>query len=90
MTVVPQQNKGLDVINFSNRYLVTCSSPLSIQGQVIGTLYVVDDVTKDRESLTRITRTLALSSLLVIGVGAIATALYVNRAIRPIRKMNRF
>lgn len=89
MTVVPQQNKGLDVINFQNRYLVTCSSPLSIQGQVIGTLYVVDDVTKDRESLTRITRTLALSSLLVIGVGAIATALYVNRAIRPIRKMNR-
>ncbi|MFK8183636.1 MAG: sensor histidine kinase [Phormidesmis sp.] len=80
---------GLDVVNFMGRSLVTCSSPLRIAGETVGTLYVVDDISKDQDSLSRITRTLALSSILAIALGAIATSLYVNRALRPIRKLNR-
>ncbi len=80
---------GLEVLELQNRTLVTCSGPLEIDGQLVGTLYVVDDITEDQRSLSRITRTLALSSLLAIGVGAIATSLYISRALRPIRKMNR-
>ncbi len=80
---------GLDVFKLQNRHLVTCASPLEIGGQLMGDLYVVDDITEDSQSLSRITRTLAFSSLLAICVGAIATSLYVNRALRPIRKMSR-
>lgn len=80
---------GLEVFKLQDRHLVTCSSPLRVNGEVVGQLYVADDITKDSESLARITKTLALSSLLAIGVGAIATSLYVGRAMRPIRKMNR-
>jgi len=80
---------GLDVFKLQNRHLVTCASPLLIDGQLVGDLYVVDDITEDSQSLSRITRTLALSSLLAICVGAIATSFYVNRALRPIRKMSR-
>ncbi|MGC1307117.1 MAG: HAMP domain-containing sensor histidine kinase [Phormidesmis sp.] len=80
---------GLDVITIQDRTLVTCSSPLKVDGQLVGDLYVVDDITEDQNSLSRITRTLALSSLLAIGVGAIATSLYISRSLRPIRKMNR-
>ncbi|MEM6597164.1 MAG: HAMP domain-containing sensor histidine kinase [Cyanobacteria bacterium P01_D01_bin.36] len=79
---------GLEVFKLQDRHLVTCSSPLRVNGEVVGQLYVADDITKDSESLARITKTLALSSLLAIGVGAIATSLYVGRAMRPIRKMN--
>lgn len=80
---------GLGVIRFRDRDLVTCSGPLQIDGQVVGDLYVVDDITEAQETLSRITQTLALSSILVIGIGAIATALYTRRAMAPIRKMNR-
>ncbi len=80
---------GLEVIRFRDRHLVTCSNPLEIDGQVMGDLYVVDDITEDQRMLSRITQTLALSSILVIGVGAIATALYTRQAMAPIRKMNR-
>lgn len=80
---------GLEVLELQNRTLVTCSGPLEINGQQVGNLYVVDDITEDQRSLSRITRTLALSSLLAIGAGAIATSLYINRALKPIRKMNR-
>ncbi len=89
MAAVHSSLNGLDVMNLQNRHLVTCSSLLKIDGETVGTLYVVDDITEDQNSLHRITRTLALSSLLAIGVGAIATSLYVNRAMRPIRKMSR-
>ena len=89
MASVENKTSGLDVVRLQNRNLVTCSSPLVIQGKPVGSLYVVDDITEDRKSLTRITRTLALSSLLAIGVGAIATSLYVRRSMRPILKMNR-
>ncbi len=80
---------GLEVFELQNRHLVTCSSQLKIDDQVIGQLYVVDDITEDHESLNRITRTLALSSLLAICVGAIATSLYIRRSLHPIRKMSR-
>ncbi len=80
---------GLEVFRLQDRHLVTCASPLKIDGELVGELYVVDEITEDSQSLAQITRMLALSSILAIGVGAIATSLYINRALRPIRKMNR-
>ena len=80
---------GLEVIRLQGRHLVTCASPLEVNGQVVGELYVVDDITEDQETLSRITRTLAFSSLLAIGVGAITTAFYTRQSLAPIRKMNR-
>ncbi len=80
---------GLEVFRLQDRHLVTCASPLKIDGELIGELYVADEITEDSQSLAQITRMLALSSMLAIGVGAIATSLYINRALRPIRKLNR-
>ena len=87
MTIVTGK-PGLDVFKLQNRHLVTCASPITINGQVVGDLYVADDITEDSQSLGQITRTLALSSLLAICVGAIATSLYIKRSLRPIRKMS--
>ncbi|MEO1620955.1 MAG: ATP-binding protein [Cyanobacteria bacterium J06632_3] len=86
---IVESKPGLEILKLHDRHLVSCASPLKINGQLVGQLYVVDDITEDNQSLAKITKTLALSSLLAIGIGAIATALYVNRALNPIRKMNR-
>lgn len=80
---------GLETIQVQNRYLVTCSSPLTVNGVEVGGLYVVDDITADHMSLSRITRSLVLSSLLLLGLVAIATAFYIRSALSPIRKINR-
>lgn len=87
--MVQESGFGLEVMNYMGRSLVTCSSPLKIEGETVGTLYVVDDISEDQDSLTQITQTLILSSLLAICLGAIATSLYINRSLRPIRKLNR-
>lgn len=88
MAIVNQKAMGLDVLRLHDRHLITCASPLKLNGQLVGNLYVVDEVTEDQASLSQITRTLAFSSLLAIGVGAIATSLYIRRAMQPICKMN--
>jgi len=80
---------GRDTVKIQNRYLVTCSSPLIVNGKEVGGLYVVDDITADRESLSQITQTLVLSSFLLLGLVAIATAFYIRSALAPIRKINR-
>ncbi|EDX84012.1 ATPase, histidine kinase-, DNA gyrase B-, and HSP90-like domain protein [Synechococcus sp. PCC 7335] len=80
---------GLGVLRLQDRHLITCVSPLEVNGELVGELYVVDEITEDSQSLAQITRMLAFSSMLAIGVGAIATSLYINRALRPIRKLNR-
>ena len=80
---------GLETVRVQNRYLVTCSSPLVINGEKVGGLYVVDDITADHESLSQITQTLVLSSFLLLGLVAIATAFYIQNALSPIRKINR-
>ena len=80
---------GLETRSIQNRYLVTCASPLVVNGEEVGGLYVVDDITADYMGLTDITRSLIFSSLLLLGLMAIATALYIRKALSPIRKINR-
>lgn len=80
---------GMGVLRLQDRHLITSVSPLKVNEELVGELYVVDEITEDSRSLAQITRMLAFSSVLSIGVGAIATSLYINRAMRPIRKMNR-
>ena len=80
---------GLETIRVQNRYLVTCSSPLTINGEAVGGLYVVDDITADQVSLSQITRMLVLSSLLLLSLGTVLIALYIRSALAPIRKINR-
>ncbi len=89
MERVHQHPLGLETVALQNRYLVTCSSSLTLAGETIGRLYVVDDITEDSKSLAQITRTLALSSLLAIGIGALVISLYVRQAMRPLDKLNR-
>jgi signal transduction histidine kinase len=88
MALTQENNSKLAVLNLQKRYLVSCSSPLIVADQTVGLLYVVDDFTADRKSLLKITQTLALSSLLVIGMGAFAILFYVRRSMRPIDQLN--
>lgn len=83
-----QPGTHLAIERRDNRYLVICISPLVIGDQVFGDLFVVDDITQNQTSFNEVTRTLALSSVLVVSLAAILIALYVRRSLQPIRKMN--
>ncbi|NEP16706.1 MAG: HAMP domain-containing histidine kinase [Leptolyngbya sp. SIO4C1] len=85
---LPKPEDALTIRRFQDRYLVICVSTLRFGNQVLGELYVVDDITQNQRSFNEVTRTLAVSSVLFVGFAAVLIALYVNRSLRPIRKMN--
>lgn len=83
---LPTQER-LEIMSVGDRYLVVCVSPLRVEGQRLGSLFVVDDITEDQRSLLTLTRNLALVSSLMILLLAIVIAIYVQRSLRPIRTL---
>lgn len=73
------------VYRIEQRYFVLCSSPLNVNGQAIGRLYLAQNITGDQLKLISAIRDLSLvSSLLVIAM-VTAIALYIRQALRPLR-----
>ncbi|PSN15807.1 sensor histidine kinase [filamentous cyanobacterium CCP5] len=69
--------------------LVICVSPLIIDGQMVGTLFIADDITANQASFQRMTLSLVAVTAVVVTLLAIAIAYYVQRSLRPLRQLNR-
>lgn len=81
-------HKQLDTISVGDRSLALCVGPLEIDGQLFGTLYIVEDVTQNRETYVAITRSLLVISGITIVALASLIALYVDRSLRPIKSLS--
>jgi signal transduction histidine kinase len=64
---------------------VLCSSPLAVDGTLIGQLYLAQDVTDDQIKLINAMRGLGLVSVLSVLLMATAIALYIRHGLRPLR-----
>ncbi|MGA1622715.1 MAG: sensor histidine kinase [Synechocystis sp.] len=71
----------------NGRYWLMCGTPLVIDGQNFGTLFVAQDITDDQTLFLQLIRSLGLVSLTVILLMAIALAWYIKRALLPLKKM---
>lgn len=87
LQALPPQ-KRLEMMTVGDRSLAICVSSLEINGETIGTLFVVEDVTQSRQTYTEMTRTLALISLITILLLAGLIALYVHRSLQPIKSLS--
>jgi len=79
---------GLSIVPIGNWHLVVCVQPLNLDTWPNSTLYIADDITADFRSMEQLLRTLALTTMLIVTVLAIAVALYIRRALSPIRQLN--
>ena len=80
--------KKLDSVTIQNRELIVCISPLEVNGNLIGDLFVIDDITQNQASFAAVTRDLTLASIFVIGLSTLVIAIYVRQSIKPVCKMN--
>lgn len=78
----------LNSVNIQDRELIVCISPLVVNGNLVGDLFVIDDITQNQASFSAVTRDLTLASIFVIGLSAIVIAIYVRQSIKPVCKMN--
>jgi signal transduction histidine kinase len=80
---------GTEIMPMANWQLVVCAEPLELAGLPAATLYIANDITADYQGLQRVVRMLLLTSLGLISLLAAAFALYIRRALSPIRQLNR-
>ena len=83
-----EQRNLVSIYPIQDRYLVICSNPLEIGKQIIGQVFVVEDITPDQQSFWAMNRSLTAVSSLLILVIVLVIALYVRRSLQPIRRMN--
>lgn len=79
----------IEIRSLQDWTLVLCASPLLIDGQRVGTLYLADDITANQASFEQMTFNLTVISALVVALLAVAIAYYVQRSLRPLRQLNR-
>ncbi|MEB3341236.1 HAMP domain-containing sensor histidine kinase [Okeania sp.] len=72
------------VHEMNGRYFVLCSGPLTVNGINIGKLYVVSDITRDREMLVTMVMSMSIASVLAIMAVTVAITIYVKRSLIPL------
>ena len=80
---------GVEIMPMASWRLVVCAEPLEVAGLPAATLYIANDITAEYQGLQRLMRMLLLTSLGLISLLAAAFALYIRRALSPMRQLNR-
>jgi len=85
MPEIPMMPKVYEV---KGRYLVSCSGPLKVQGQLIGKLSIAKDITVNQHMLQRVIRSVTIASSLAIVAITVAIAIYIQRSLKPLRRIS--
>jgi signal transduction histidine kinase len=82
MSVKPQVTK------VKQRYFVLCGGSLPVKGNILGKLFVVQDVTREQKMYLAMVQSLGIASSLVILVISVAIAFYIQRSLAPLRQLS--
>jgi signal transduction histidine kinase len=80
--------KRLEITAVGDRTLAVCVGPLTVNGELIGTLFVVEDITQNQRTFVAMRRSLVLisGSVIVLLTGLIAW--YVQQSLRPLKTLS--
>ncbi|MFM7408138.1 MAG: sensor histidine kinase [Cuspidothrix sp.] len=82
MSIKPQ------VYQVNKNYFVLSGGALQVQGKLLGTLFVVQDITTEQTMFVAMVRSLSIASILAITVMTIAIAFYIHRSLQPLRELS--
>ncbi len=72
----------------NERYFVLCGGPLTVEGKIVGKLYVAQDITRDQKMLVTIVLSLNMASILATIFVTVAIAIYIKRSLIPLRHIS--
>ena len=78
---------GVTLSEINGRYWVLCASPLAINGESIGNLYIVQDIHAEQVMLLHVMRNLAVATVITIAGISIAGGIYVARSLLTLRRI---
>jgi len=76
------------VYQVGSRYLILYREPISVQGKLLGTVYMAQDVTQDQQQLNAANRSLVAVCVLATLATMTAIAVRVRRSLRPLQDMS--
>lgn len=77
-----------EVQKIQNRYFVFCNTPLVVQGEMIGTVAIAQDITGDQTMLLVLVRNLLATGLVLLTLVIVAMSFYIRRSLKPLREMS--
>lgn len=78
---------GITLSEVNGRYWVLCASPLVVNGDSIGDLYLVQDIHAEQVMFLHIMRNLAVATVIAIAGISVAGGIYVARSLLPLRRI---
>ena len=76
------------VQDLQGRYWLLCASPLEIDSNNLGKLYIGQDITDDQVMLLSLMRSLSIATLIAISMMTGVIAVYIDRSIRPLKRIS--
>ncbi len=76
------------LVQYGDRYLVLCGNPLTVNGMVVGKVYLSQDITSDRDRLTAGISSLMAGGILAILILTIAISRRIRITLKPLAQMS--
>jgi signal transduction histidine kinase len=76
------------IVQYGDRYLVLCGNPLTVNGMLVGKVYLSQDITNDRHQLTTGINSLIAIGILAICLLTIAISQRIRTTLKPLAQMS--
>ncbi len=76
------------IVQYGDRYLVLCGNPLTVNGKLVGKVYLSQDITNDRHQLTNGINSLIGGGILAICLLTIAISQRIRTTLKPLAQMS--
>ncbi len=82
MSIKPQ------VYQINKNHFVLSGGALQVQGKLLGTLFIVQDITNEQTMFVVMLRSLSIASILAIIIITVVIAFYIHRSLQPLRQLS--
>ncbi len=89
LQALPFRDDRLGIVEIDGRYWAYCSQRLQLDGQLLGTAFVAEDINANRLLFVRLVRNLVLASVVSVTVMIVVLTLYIRRSLAPLQVMCR-
>ncbi|WP_373539180.1 sensor histidine kinase [Chamaesiphon sp.] len=76
------------IVQYGDRYLVLCGNPLTVNGMLVGKVYLSQDITSDRHQLTTGINRLIAIGILAICLLTISISQRIRKTLQPLAQMS--
>ncbi len=76
------------VKDLNGSYWLMCATPLKVKQQNLGKLYLAHNITQDRVMFIDLIRSLAIATIILIGVMTAIIALYIHHSMLPLKRIS--